>query len=95
VQGLDRFLGGLLGGEASPFVMPRLTRMLGLLQVTEGLIEPVTSSIRHPPSGYASLRERVHFVGDVSSARGREAVGLQGAPVRYGQRVERQVELVG
>ncbi len=47
VEGLYRFLGGLLGSEACPFVPPRSPGILCLLQVPLRLAEPVLCPLYH------------------------------------------------
>jgi hypothetical protein len=47
VDGLDGLLGGLLGGEAGPLVALVAARRLGLLEIADGLFEPVGGTRGH------------------------------------------------
>src|SRR3972149_2033035 len=44
---LDRFLRGLLGGKARPFMTSSPARLLGLFQVSERLLQPIRRAIGH------------------------------------------------
>src|SRR3972149_4513989 len=44
---LHRFLRGLLGGKARPFMTSRPARLLGLFQVSERLLQPIRRAIGH------------------------------------------------
>jgi hypothetical protein len=47
VKRLDGKLGGLLGGEACPFVPAFFSGRQSLLKVSRGLIDPVIRPVRH------------------------------------------------
>src|SRR3972149_2637857 len=44
---LHRFLRGLLGGQARPFMTSSPARLLGLFQVSERLLQPIRRAIGH------------------------------------------------
>src|SRR3990170_1185261 len=44
---LHRFLRGLLGGKARPFMTSSPARLLGLFQVSERLLQPIRRAIGH------------------------------------------------
>src|SRR3972149_6574357 len=44
---LHRFLRGLLGGKARPFMTSSSARLLGLFQVSERLLQPIRRAIGH------------------------------------------------
>lgn len=47
MQRLDGFFGRLLGGKAGPLMAAAAVRILGVLHVAFGLMEPVARTIRH------------------------------------------------
>src|SRR6266508_1932802 len=79
MQGFDGLLPGLLGGKACPLVTPGLSRIRGLLDVPQRLVEPISRTVRHGPhsvGAYYTCRPRRavrHGRGPIASVR-------QGAP---------------
>jgi hypothetical protein len=83
VNGLARLLGCLMGSKTRPFVVARIFRVPGVLQVMFRLPQPVLRSITHSPS----LKGQRHDFTDGS--------GIQPCPMRLSNTVNQPFFLVG